>query len=173
MDDTTQFIQTVYTTTQNMTALMQSLLKSNDADRKMLEDFLADVTRLTGEMEKQSYVRSRRRRFRWSVAIAVVALGLLAIFWSSTIGTSFAKTLLETVAAALITFGLVEVALNDIVEIPTKTVIKQDRIVSELKSGIEKIAKILNDSLDKTAQGQRDVANLIETMKEATSGWSV
>ena len=86
--------------------------------------------------------RRRRRRLTISAGIVAVIAGVLALWGSSSISQGFFQTLLIALGGALVTFCLVDLILDKIVEIPSKEAKKNRELASLYKGYVQKLAEI-------------------------------
>lgn len=101
------------------------------------------TTMLTDGLDKLDNLSTKKRLTIWSVGIVASAVGILAVLWASRMKPDAAHDLLEIIGGALITFGLVEVCIHWVVEIPIKRAREQARLVSEVKSANESAIEII------------------------------
>lgn len=131
-----------------------------------LAGFSEGANMLATTLDKQ--LKDRARRIRLSISAGVIALivGILALWNSSSVGVGFHQTLLITLGGALITFCLVDLLLDKIVEIPSKQAKANRELADIYKSYVEKFPDI---SSQYSAGGKKVIegANmLLAKMKE-------
>jgi hypothetical protein len=125
--------------------LTYNLLK---AYKMALDTSKTGVQSLVSGMGQQS--KGRKIRVRWSFAIGAIALiaGYLALWNSSTIGAGFHQTALIAIGSALITFCLVDLLLDKIIEIKSREARAVEKEVDKLTSLNTQIANKAQDLLE-------------------------
>lgn len=116
-------------------------------------DSSASATKaLTTKMEEQLKVRKDRRRLTILLGAAALILGVLALLDSSFIGVGFHQTWLVAVGGALVTFFLVDLILDRMLEIPNQKAKEIGKDVEKLKSlnaKMTELAQVLVDEAQK------------------------
>lgn len=157
-----QLIDAVNNTIESYNDLVDSLRAQIERYKEIYGQSLDDAQSLVAAMDEQ--LQGRTRRIRLSIIVGTVALiiGLLALWNSSSVGTGFHQTLLVTAGGALITFCLVELILDKLIEIPSKEARKLQKAVDIYKSLNKKVVdqgKALLESMNKI---DSDVDKLLE-----------
>lgn len=132
--------------------LADTLHQRMKAYQQMLNDSAAGGHALASSMDEQLTERASRIRFSIMVGAIAIVAGVLALWGSSTMSAGFDQALLVATGGALITFCLVELILNKIVEIPAKEARKREKEVSALKTYVEALATI-DENLSNDTKG--------------------
>jgi hypothetical protein len=131
LHDATELINNSKEANYEVLDLAYSLLK---AYKEALNSSRTGVENLISGMNQQLMARKRRILLSIVVGVIALALGLLALWNSSKIGAGFHQAFLIAAGGALITFCLVELLLDRILEISSKQVRETIKHVDELKS---------------------------------------
>lgn len=121
---------------------------------------------LVSALDRQS--RDRTSRIRLSIVVGAIAiiLGVLALWNSSSIGVGFHQTFLIAAGGALITFCLVELILDKIIEIPSREAKKHRELVDIYRSHNQKVADLTQNLLEGTKETDARLDELLPRMKK-------
>ena len=121
-------------------------------------------------------LKARKGRIGLSLVVGAVALagGIAALWNSSSVGTGFHQTLLIAVGGALITFCLVELILDKVIEIPGKEARKLEKLLDDFKSDNQKQedrkAELIQQLLVDTEETDARLDELLPQLRKATFG---
>jgi hypothetical protein len=131
----------------------------------------AEAQQLISGMEER--LSARKRRIGLSLGVGVVALGggVIALWNASSVGVGFHQTILIAVGGALITFCLVELILDKIIEIPGKEARKLEKLLNDFKAENqkqeEKKANIIQNLLTDTDETDASLDRLLLQLKSS------
>jgi hypothetical protein len=143
MDDSDRIELEILTMTAHSSYdMIKNLCKLAEEYEKALDGFSEGANKLATTLDKQ--VDDRTRRIRLSILVGAIAFfaSILAFWNSSSVGVGFHQILLIALGGALITFCLVELILNKIVEIPSKQAKANRELANIYKSYVEKFPGI-------------------------------
>jgi hypothetical protein len=134
--------------------------------KKALDDSSTAAQELVSAIDEQ--LKDRASRIRLSIAVGALAIiaGVLALWGSSSIKSGFFQMLLIAAGGALITFCLVELILDKIIEIPSREAGKQQKLVDIYKSQSTGMANINKDLLKKTNEHDAEIDKLLPELKK-------
>lgn len=119
---------------------VELLQKQGESYQALIDQYVNGIQDQISAMDKQLKDRTSRIRFTTVVGAIAIIAGILALWDSSSIGVGFHQTLLIATGGALITFCLVELILDKIVEIPSKEAKKNQERVDIIKDYLKKLA---------------------------------
>jgi len=128
MDDNDDVVALLNRAMQSHYGTVELPHKQGESYQALIDYYLNGIQDQISSMDKQLKDRTSRIRLTTVVGAIAIIAGVLALWDSSSIGAGFHQTLLIATGGALITFCLVELILDKIVEIPSK---KQRRTKSE------------------------------------------
>jgi len=134
--------------------------------KKALDDSSTAAQELVSAIDEQ--LKNRASRIRLSIAVGALAIiaGVLALWGGSSIRSGFFQMLLIAAGGALITFCLVELILDKIIEIPSREAGKQQKLVEIYKSQSAGMANINKDLLKKTNEHDAEIDKLLPELKK-------
>jgi hypothetical protein len=100
------------------------------------------------------------------VGVIAIIAGVLALWGSSSIKAGFFQMLLIATGGALITFCLVELILDKIIEIPSREAGRQRKLVDIYKSQSKEMANINKDLLKRTNEYDAEIDKLLPELKK-------
>jgi undecaprenyl pyrophosphate phosphatase UppP len=135
-------VQTQAAVTQSAYNTIEDLSNTIAAYEEAIGYFSDGASQLASVLDRQVNDRRRRRQLTISAGIVAVIAGVLALWGSSTISQGFFQTLLIALGGALVTFCLVDLILDKIVEIPSKEAKKNRELAGLYKDYVQKLAEI-------------------------------
>jgi hypothetical protein len=134
--------------------------------KKALDDSSTAAQELVSAIDEQ--LKERASRIRLSIVVGVIAIiaGVLALWGSSSIKAGFFQMLLIATGGALITFCLVELILDKIIEIPSREAGRQRKLVDIYKSQSKEMANINKDLLKRTNEYDAEIDKLLPELKK-------
>jgi hypothetical protein len=114
--------------------LISMLRERLESYKVALDSSSTGIQNLISEMGE--LLKARTSRTLLSIVVGAIAIigGVVVLWYSSSIGAGFHQTLLIAIGGALITFCLVELILDRVIEIPSREAKKLEGQVDKLKS---------------------------------------
>jgi hypothetical protein len=146
--------------------LVASLREQIEGYKKLYDQSLDGAQDLATAMDKQLQGRTSRRRLSIVVGAVALIIGLLALWNSSSVGTGFHQTLLVTAGGALLTFCLVELILDKIIEIPSREARNLQKAVGIYKLLNEELVDRGKDLLERMNRNDSEIDKILEKRKK-------
>jgi phage-related tail protein len=160
-DDFDEFLAITNKTIQDVGQIAVNLRETVKKYQINLDQSASAMRDLTSKMDTRIQDRKVRIRRRVLIGASAVVAGILALWGSSSISAGFPQTLLVATGGALITFFLVELVLNGIVEISGREAKKHQEEVNTLKDINANLATRMQHLLKEARQSEDGLDELI------------